>query len=152
MATISPYNMQTGTKLQVFWGLKFASMVAPVNMQSVADSNPPVTLARIYEGSLPTTATQSLIYLRSTKAGPMTSFAIHLPIPMDGGDAIFNVSHNGVALFSGGSRPMIEDGESSVIVSGLDVDLLKGDEITLDLIDPGPTGVPAPISFMVDVD
>lgn len=152
MAVIAPPAMQAGTMHRRFYNLVNISARAPVGMQAVADSDPPVTLARIYEGDQPTAALQSLIYFRSTKTGPMTSFAIHLPIPMDGGDAIFNVNHNGVTLFSGVSRPAIEDGESSVIVSGLDVDLVKGDEITLDLIDPGPTGVPAPISFMVDVD
>lgn len=138
--------------LRRFFGLINISARAPLLNQVVADPDPPVTLARLYEGVPLTAANQRLLYLRSTKTGPMTGFSIHLAAAMDGGDAIFNVRVNDVALFAGAGRPKIEDGDASVIVSGLDIDLLKGDEITLDLDDPGPSGVETPVSFMVEVE
>jgi hypothetical protein len=150
MAVIPPQTVAAPHPQAIPFGMMNVSAIPPSYLETLG-SAAAVTLARIYEGALLTGAAVSLVYMRATSEGQIKSIAIHLGVAMTG-TAVFNVRVNGTAIFATGSRPTIGSGQSSVTVSALAVDVIKGDVITLDLDDPGTSGVNTPVSFMVDVE
>ena len=67
-------------------------------------------------------------------------------------DAVFNLTKNGVALFTGADRPTVLSGTNNVPVTGLNITVAETDALFLDLEECGSEGVTAPIILILKVD
>lgn len=62
------------------------------------------------------------------------------------GDAVFNISVDGTPLFSGVDRPKIVEGDVSVTIDSLEIDLVKGNRVLLNL-ESGKAKAPVEVGF-----
>ena len=67
-------------------------------------------------------------------------------------DAVFNITKNGTALFTGSDRLTITGGTNNVTKSGLGITVSETDVLQLDLEECGADGVTAPITLILKVD
>lgn len=71
---------------------------------------------------------------------------------LTGQSVTFNVRVNGVAQFSGMSRPTITGGSNSVSKTGLSIEIERGDSISIDIEDNNSGSNLLPVTVMFDID
>ena len=68
------------------------------------------------------------------------------------GDAVFNITKNGIALFTGTDRMTVASGTNNISKTGLSINVAETDVLQLDLEECGADGVTAPITLILKVD
>jgi hypothetical protein len=104
------------------------------------------TLELISSGTaLVTVPKVSICYGEINLDGAIKTLVISVPTAVTGTNAIFNLLINGVAQFTGTSRPKILIGNRKVTVSSLDIAVAADDIVSIDLETVDATGIASPI-------
>ncbi len=105
------------------------------------------SLTKIYDGNDISGAVPNVVYLPILKNGTIVSIDVLTDLNVSGANAVFSVSKNGAVI--SGLSPTIAIGSRIGTVSGLNIAVVKGDEIILNLVSGA---VSSPITFNLDVD
>ena len=105
---------------------------------------------KIYEGEDLSGPTLDVMFLKGFQ-GTLKNIFLYL-----GGnvadDAVFNLTKNGISLFSGTDRIIISAAANSVSKTDLAIEINQGDVLFLDLEECGEAGVSAPITLVLQID
>lgn len=95
----------------------------------------------------PDSLSRQIFYLRAPFTGSISRFDVWIG-SASASDVIFDIRKNGVAVYSGGSRPIITAGLSTVSKTSQNVTVNRGDIITVEI----QGGLPMPMTFEMEID
>ncbi|HEX8248977.1 MAG TPA: hypothetical protein VF599_12440 [Pyrinomonadaceae bacterium] len=104
-------------------------------------------LTKLYEGRNLSGAKSGVIYLPILKNGTLKAVDVMTDESVSGANAIFNLHLNGVEI--AGAGVTVNAGSRIGSITGLDVELTKGDEILLNLVSGS---ISSPITLNLSVD
>lgn len=93
----------------------------------------------------------SIFYVRAPFDGTIKRLDVWIASAV-ASEVVFNMRKNGVAQFSGSERPAIAIGQTTGAKTGLAIDVVRGDRITIDVDVNATGGAPSPIAFEIEVD
>lgn len=106
---------------------------------------------KLYEGDDLEGATLDVMYLRSP-GGTLKNIYVYAGGNVIGADAVFNLTKNGAALWSGADRLQIPEDSASGAKTDLSVETTRGDIFFLDLEECGEGGISSPLTLILEFD
>jgi hypothetical protein len=119
----------------------------PMNLDPEALVGAPFTIPmnKQYNGARLTTAGVTFIRYRATMTGEIDVFEIFLRSAIEGTSAVFNVYVNAVPIWTGGSRPTIAAGQTTVSKTGIGFAVTRGQLVEVKAETVPAAGIPSPI-------